>query len=167
MKYLITFASCEADILTNAMTTLTNRITVNASMQELWSVLSNLEELDQYDPTVKKSTITSTHRTGLGAARKVLMRDGKNWFEEKVTEFEPGKALCYQLTDCSFPIHGLRHSYRFKPAPNGTEVEQVMEYTVKFGLLGKLMDRLMIRKQTSAGIQKFFAGLKAHVEHNA
>jgi len=149
------------------MTTLTNRITVNASVQELWSVLSNLEELDQYDPTVKKSTITSTHRTGMDAARKVLMRDGKNWFEEKVTAFEPGQALCYQLTDCSFPIHGLKHSYRFKPTPNGTEVEQVMEYTVKFGLLGKLMDRLMIRKQTSAGIHKFFAGLKAHVERNA
>ncbi len=149
------------------MTTLTNRITVNASVQELWSVLSNLEELDQYDPTVKKSTIISTQRSGMGAARKVLMRDGKNWFEEKVTEFEPGKALCYQLTDCSFPIHGLKHSYRFKPTPNGTEVEQVMEYTVKFGLLGKLMDRLMIRKQTSAGIHKFFTGLKAHVERNA
>lgn len=149
------------------MTTLTNRITVNASVQELWSVLSNLEELDQYDPTVKKSTIISTQRSGMGAARKVLMRDGKNWFEEKVTEFEPGTALCYQLTDCSFPIHGLKHSYRFKPTSNGTEVEQVMEYTVKFGLLGKLMNRLMIRKQTSAGIHKFFAGLKAHVERNA
>lgn len=149
------------------MTTLTNRITVNASVQELWSVLSNLEELDKYDPTVKKATIISSQRTGLDATRKVLMRDGKNWFEEKITEFEPDRALCYQLTDCSFPIKGLRHSYRFKPTPAGTEVEQVMEYTVKFGFLGKVLDRLMIRKQTSAGIEKFFAGLKAHVERIA
>lgn len=149
------------------MTTLYNRITINASADELWTVLANLEELDKYDPTVKTATIISDQRTGLSAKRKVLMRDGKNWFEEKVTEFEPGRALCYQLTDCSFPIKGLRHSYRFKPTPSGTEVEQVMEYTVKFGLLGKLMDRLMIRKQTSAGIQKFFAGLKAHVERKA
>lgn len=149
------------------MTTLTNRITVNASAQDVWTVLADLEELDKYDPTVKTSTIISTQRTGLEAARKVLMRDGKNWFNERITEFEPGKALCYQLTECSFPIKGLRHSYRFKPTPTGTEVEQVMEYTVKFGLLGKLMDRMMIRKQTSAGIQKFFAGLKTHVERKA
>ena len=149
------------------MTTLYNRITVNASVDELWIVLSDLEALDKYDPTVKTSTIISSQRTGLNAKRKVLMRDGKNWFEEKVTEFEPGRSLCYQLTDCSFPIEGLRHSYRFKPTPSGTEVEQVMEYTVKFGLLGRLLDRMMIRKQTSAGIQKFFAGLKAHVERNA
>lgn len=149
------------------MTTLHNRITINASVDELWKVLSDLEELDQYDPTVRSSTIISDQRTGLNAKRKVLMRDGKNWFEEKVTEFEPGRALCYQLTDCSFPIEGLRHSYRFKPTPTGTEVEQVMEYTVKFGLLGRLLDRVMIRKQTSAGIQKFFAGLKVHVERKA
>lgn len=149
------------------MTTLYNRITVNASVDELWNVLSDLEELDKYDPTVKTSTIISTERTGLNAKRKVLMRDGKNWFEEKVTEFEPGRSLYYHLTDCSFPIEGLRHSYRFKPTPTGTEVEQVMEYTVKFGLLGRLLDRVMIRKQTSAGIQKFFAGLKAHVERKA
>ncbi len=149
------------------MTTLQNRITVNARVEELWKVLSDLEELDKYDPTVKKATIISSQRTGLDAKRKVLMRDGKNWFEEKITEFEPGRSLCYQLTDCSFPIKGLRHSYCFKPTPSGTEVEQVMEYTVKFGLLGKVLDRLMIRKQTSAGIQKFFAGLKAHVERKA
>lgn len=149
------------------MTTLYNRITVNASVQELWAVLSDLEELDKYDPTVKTATIISTQRTGLNAARKVLMSDGKNWFEEKITEFEPSRSLCYQLTDCSFPLKRLRHSYRFKPTPSGTELEQVMEYTVKFGLLGKVLDRLMIRKQTSAGIQKFFSGLKAHVERKA
>ena len=149
------------------MTTLHNRITIDASVDRLWAVLSDLEELDKYDPTVKTATITSTQRTGLNAARKVLMRDGKNWFEEKITEFAPGELLCYQLTDCSFPIKGLRHSYRFKPTPSGTEVEQVMEYTVKFGLLGKVLDRLMIRKQTSAGIKKFFSGLKIHAERKA
>ena len=39
-----------------------------------------------------------------------------------------------------------------------------MEYTVKFGLLGKLLDSLMIRKQTEGGIKKFFDGLKAYAE---
>ena len=115
------------------MTTLYNQITVNASVEELWNVLSDLEELDKYDPTVKTATIISTQRTGLVAARKVFMRDGKNWFEEKITEFDPGRSLCYQLTDCSFPIKGLRHSYRFKPTPAGTEVATRFQRTC-FGL---------------------------------
>ncbi len=41
-----------------------------------------------------------------------------------------------------------------------------MEYTVKFGLLGKLLDTLMIRKQSDTGIKKFFSGLKSYAEKN-
>jgi hypothetical protein len=39
-----------------------------------------------------------------------------------------------------------------------------MEYTVKFGLFGKLFGGLRIRKQSDAGIKKFFTGLKSFGE---
>lgn len=146
------------------MAILHNEITVNASVDKIWAILANPELLDKYDPTVKKSTLLPGERNGLGAKRKVLMLDGKNWFDENITAFEPNKALTYQLTDCSFPIKGLKHSYSFESAGSQTKVKQVMEYTVKFGVLGKLMDILMIRKQSDAGIKKFFAGLKSFVE---
>ena len=137
------------------MATIHNEITVNASLDKVWSTLADLALLDQYDPTVMKSTLLSTEKTGIGAKRKVMMKDGKNWFEEKITIFKPNEALTYQLTDCSFPIKGLKHSYSFEKIGNQTKVIQVMEYTVKFGLLGKLLDRLMIRKQSDIGIKKF------------
>lgn len=141
-----------------------NEIIVNAPIEKIWSILTNLELLDKYDPTVKKSTIISNEKTGLGAKRKVNMLDGKNWFDEKIAVFEPNKALTYQLTDCSFPIKGLKHSYFLEKKGSQTIVQQVMEYTVKFGFLGKLLDSLMIRKQSDAGIKKFFTGLKQYAE---
>ena len=146
------------------MTTLYNEITVNASIDKIWNILSDLELLDQYDPTVKKSTLVSTEKTGLGARRKVNMLDGKNWFDEKVTVWKPNEALTYQLTDCSFPMKGLKHSYSFQKVGNQTKVMQTMEYTVKFGLFGRLLDNLMIRKQSDNGIKKFFTGLKSYAE---
>ena len=141
-----------------------NEVTVNASTDKLWNILTDLELLDRYDPTVKKSTLVSADKIGMGAKRKVDMLDGKNWFEEKITVFKPNDALTYQLTDCSFPIKSLKHSYRFEKIGNQTKVKQVMEYTVKFGLLGMLLDGLMIRKQSDSGIKKFFAGLKSYAE---
>ncbi len=147
------------------MATIHNEITVNASIDKVWNMLTDLELLDKYDPTVKKSTLVSAEKTGLGAKRKVDMLDGKNWFEEKITVFKPNEALTYQLTDCSFPIKGLQHSYSFEKTGGQIKVKQVMEYEVKFGLLGKLLDGLMIRKQSDSGIKKFFAGLKAHAEN--
>ncbi|MDZ4716150.1 MAG: SRPBCC family protein [Cytophagales bacterium] len=146
------------------MTTIHNEITINASVDKVWQLLTDLEMLDKFDPTVKKSTLVSTEKTGLGAKRKVLMLDGKNWFEENITVYKPNEALAYQLTDCSFPINGLKHSYSFEKVGEQTNVKQVMEYTVKFGLFGKLLDALMIRKQTEGGIKQFFVGLKSYAE---
>lgn len=143
-----------------------NEIVINAPIGKIWDALTNLELLEKYDPTVKKSTLISAEKTNLGAKRKVDMLDGKNWFEEQVTVFKPNEALTYELTACSFPVHKLKHSYSFQKVHGQTRVAQVMEYTVKFGLFGKLLDAIMIRKQSDAGIKKFFSGLKNYVESN-
>jgi ribosome-associated toxin RatA of RatAB toxin-antitoxin module len=141
-----------------------NEISIEASIEKIWNILADPAVLDRYDPTVKKSTLISNEKTGLGAKRKVDMLDGKNWFEEKIVVFEPNKTLTYQLTDCSFPLKGLKHSYTFETVGNQTKVKQEMEYMVKFGLVGKILDVLMIRKQSNAGVKKFFEGLKKYAE---
>ena len=143
---------------------LVNDITINASIDKIWSILTDLELLDKTDPTVKKATLISENKTGLEAKRKVLMQDGKNWFDEKITIFKTNEDLPYQLTDSSFPINALKHTYSFQKIGNQTKVQQVMEYTVKFGILGVLMDKMMIGKQFNSGINKFLTGLKNYAE---
>ena len=146
------------------MSTLHNEILIQAPVEKIWQVLASPELLDRYDPTVRKSSLTSDVKKSIGAQRRVDMVDGKNWFEEQITVYKPNEALTYELTACSFPIHRLKHSYSFHRLGQQTKVSQVMEYTVKFGLLGRLLDVLMIRKQSDAGIKKFFAGLKLYIE---
>lgn len=143
---------------------LINDITIDAPIEKIWSILTDLEILDKTDPTVKKATLISENKTGIDAKRKVLMQDGKNWFDEKITVFKPNEALVYQLTDCSFPIKGLKHTYSFQRNGNKTKVQQVMEYTVKFGFIGMLMDKIIIGKQFNSGITKFLKGLKSYAE---
>ena len=146
------------------MSKLINDITINAPIDKIWSILTDLEILDKTDPTVKKATLISSNKTGLEAKRKVLMQDGKNWFDEKITIFKPNEELAYQLTDCSFPIKALKHSYSFQKNGDQIKVQQVMEYTVKFGVLGILLDKMMIGKQFNSGINKFLKGLKTYAE---
>src|SRR5258707_2043983 len=144
------------------MATLYNEIIIDAPIGKVWEALSNIEELEQYDPTVKRSRALSPATSGIDAIRKVDMKDGKNWFEEKVTVWKPNEALTYELTVCSFPVQQLKHSYRFEQIGHQTRVKQVMEYEVKYGLIGKILDILIIRKQSDTGIKKFFAGLKSY-----
>ncbi|MBK6701673.1 MAG: SRPBCC family protein [Saprospiraceae bacterium] len=148
------------------MSTLINSITIDAPIDRIWSILTDLELLDKTDPTVKKATLISEIKTGLHAKRKVLMQDGKNWFDEMITVFNPNEKLVYQLTDCSFPIKGLKHTYSFEIIGNQTKVQQVMEYTVKFGFIGVLLDKIMIGKQFNSGINLFLNGLKTYAEKN-
>ena len=144
------------------MSKLINDITINAPIDKIWSILTDLELLDKTDPTVKKATLISENKSGLDAKRKVLMQDGKNWFDEKITIFKPNEELAYQLTDCSFPIKALKHTYSFQKNGDQIKVQQVMEYTVKFGVLGILLDKMMIGKQFNSGINKFLNGLKTY-----
>lgn len=146
------------------MATLNNEITIDAPIEKIWEALSVIDQLEKFDPTVKKSLVITDARMGLHAMRKVEMRDGKNWFKERVTEYVPHQSLAYQLTDCTFPMKELTHRYTFENKGKAIIVKQVMQYTVKFGLLGQLLDTLMIRKQTQGGIQKFLVGLKAFAE---
>jgi len=146
------------------MATIHNEIIIEAPADKIWSVLATPDLLERYDPTVRKSSLISDIKTDHGAKRKVEMQDGKNWFEEVITVCKAGESLTYELTACSFPVNKLKHSYSFQKLDGQTKVLQVMEYTVKFGILGKIMDQLIIRKQSDTGIKKFLAGLKSYIE---
>jgi ligand-binding SRPBCC domain-containing protein len=146
------------------MTTLTNSIVIEAPCEQVWGILANLAELAEYDPAVATSTVTSATPTGLGASREVTMRDGKHWFKERVTAFEPMQELAFELTACNFPIARLRHTYSFAEDRGQTTVTESMSYSPKFGPLGKLMDLAVIRRSSDKGIKEFMSGLKAHAE---
>jgi ribosome-associated toxin RatA of RatAB toxin-antitoxin module len=147
------------------MTSLYNEISIRAPIEKIWEALSNIDELEKYDPTVRKSTLVSSARSGTGAKRKVDMKDGKNWFEEKCTLWKPNEELAFELTACSFPVHRLKHTYSFEKAGTEIKVKQIMEYEVKYGWVGMVLDALVIRKQSDSGVKKFFSGLKRYVEN--
>lgn len=149
------------------MTILRNEITINAPLERIWTALTEVETLEKYDPTVRKSTATTAAKSGTGASRRVDMLDGKNWFEEQCTVSRPQEVLTYELRSCSFPVHALKHSYSFEHLGDGrVKVKQIMEYRMKFGILGKIMDALMVRKQSDKGIKAFMAGLKSFTENS-
>lgn len=148
------------------MATIHNEMAINAPIKKIWEALSEIENLDRYDPAVLKSAAISPYTSGIGAKRKVSMKDGKNWFEEQCVVWELNEGLAYELTACSFPVHQLRHSYSFEESGSEIRVKQVMQYKVKYGWFGKLLDALMIRRQSDTGIKKFLSGLKSYTESN-
>ena len=147
-----------------ATTSIKNEISIAAPKERIWAILADVGALDQYDPTVESSEVTSASSTGVGASRKVNMADGRHWFREELTVCEASGPLAFELTECNLPIKSLSHRYSFEPDGERTKVTQLMEYEVKHGALGRVMDRLVLRRQSDAGVKKFLAGLKQHAE---
>ena len=107
--------------------------------------------------------MVSEAKTGVGAARKCELKPG-GWFKERVSEWRPNEAVAFELFECTLPVRNLKHSYRLRDEGDGTLVEQRMEYQLKFGVVGRIMDALVVRRRWDIGVKGFFTGLKAHVE---
>ena len=142
---------------------LQNEIIIDAPIDKIWEALTIVDKLEDYDPTVKKSTAITNIKSGVGAGRKVDMLDGKNWFEETCTVSKENEALAYELSACSFPVEKLKHSYSFRSIDDKIAVTQNMNYQMKFGLLGKLLGA-MLKSKWNSGNKAFLGGLKKYSE---
>ena len=145
------------------MTVLENSIRIDAAPERVWAALASLDALDRYDPGVAKAEIVSAQKEGPGAARRCDLTPG-GWFKEKISEWKPHEALAFELYECTLPVRRLKHRYTLAPDSGGTVVRQRMEYELKFGVLGRLLDTFVVRRKWNAGIRTFFSGLKHYVE---
>ena len=145
------------------MTVLENSIRIGAPPEKVWSVLASLDALDRYDSVVTKSQIITPEREAPGSARRCDVKPS-GYLKEKVTDWQLNQSLSFELFEYTLPVRRLKHSYTLTPDGSGTVVRQRMEYELKFGPVGKLMDAMMVRRKWDAGIKGFFAGLKHYVE---
>jgi uncharacterized protein YndB with AHSA1/START domain len=145
------------------VTVLEASIEIGAPPARVWELLGTLDALERYDPGIARSKITSTERTGVGATRQCDLKPG-GWFRERVTSWEPQRSLGFELFECTLPVKRLQHDYVLTPIRGGTRVEQRMEYRLKFGPLGAVMDAVLVRRRWRAGIDSFMRGLKQLAE---
>ena len=143
-------------------TTIHNYIDIAATPEQVWEVLADLDRLHEYDPVVTRSAVVGGQHDGLGAQRRCDPRHGR-YFVEVVTEWDRPNRLQFAIIDCNLPTRDLTHTYTLDVTPSGARVGQVMSYDTRFGPLGTILNRVMIRRKTDQGIKGFLAGLNATV----
>jgi hypothetical protein len=148
------------------MTIIRHEIEARCAPDRVWSLLADLEAVQRYNPGVRAATIQGAQRTGVGATRVCeLLPKGR--VVERVTHWEDGRALGLEVAESDWPIHFMRWVTRVEARGGATRIAQELEYRVKFGPMGWLLDRLAMERKLRATLDEVFASLVKHAERAA
>ena len=146
------------------MTRLHHEITINASLDRVWQVLADLQAVKNYNANVRGIEIVSASREGVGATRHCTFKDG-GFSRERVTVWRPQNALGLEIIDTSFPMKSCRWVTTLQSKGSHCLMTQDLDYEVKFGVLGSLMDALLMKRKYGQILQEIFEGMKKYVEN--
>ncbi len=145
------------------MNQLSSAATVRAPITRVWETIADVGTIANWHPGVQRSPVLSTHRTGLGAVRRVELYDGTSAVEE-VTSLDEGRSLTVTMSEFSMPLsHGAATFQVEADGDERTVVTMTMEYEMKYGPLGWLMNAIMLRPIIGKLLASVLLGLDHHL----
>ncbi len=140
------------------------QIRIDVPKEKVWEVLADLGNIHKWNPGVSHSYSTSENRQGEGATRHCDIQNPKGYLEERALDWREGEGFKIDIYDSNFPIKRNLIQFSVRADGDGTIVEVSPDYKLKFGLLGSVLDRLILGRQLRKGMAGLLAGLKYHVE---
>lgn len=149
------------------MTTITREIQINAPKDKVWAALADFGNIHVFNPTVPNSYVTNGQNQGVGTLRHCDLAIPGASIEERVVEWVEGERM-------KIEIYEGKNAPPFKTAfatisvraagENRSVVRGSFDYTMKYGLVGALMNLLIVKPQFSKAWGGLFAGLKHYIE---
>ena len=128
------------------MTRITQSVTVNRPVEEVWDFISNFENTTRWSRGVLEARQTSPGPLGVGSTLRTVVKafGRRRTADYLVTEYEPNRAFAFEVT--SGPM-ASRARYSVEPAGAGTRLTASgqAEATGLYKLLAPLLVRTLER----------------------
>ena len=142
------------------MATKSNSLIVSASKEEIWSVLSEFDQIVNWAENVDHSCFYSEQEIGVGTTRRI--QQGPNVVLETVTSWEEPMRLSYQIEGLPPVFKKITNNWKLFDEGSKTRVELTVQIApirppaeIAAQILGKFFSRLN---------KKMLIGLKNQVE---
>lgn len=133
---------------------------IPAEASIVWALLKDFPHIDAFNPNLARSShIGNTPLEGVGAERRCDLKDGRNWIEERVVDWRPGEGYTVEIYAGTMPIRDVRTTLAVTPKGVGSRAVMQINYTPKLGLLGRLLDLLLLRRKMIALMHSVLEGL--------
>ena len=119
---------------------------IDAAPDTVWAVIGRFMHIDEFAPLVKSVEALTDDEDGVGSKRRCNFEDGTSVVEE-VTKWEPNRGYRVRLLEMSaMPLHEVHAELSVEPLENErTRVTWGMDYRVKFGPFGWLLDQTVMK----------------------
>jgi uncharacterized protein YndB with AHSA1/START domain len=145
------------------MHTFTVTVRIEAPPAAVWTALADIGTISEWNPGVIESALTSERASGVGATRYCDL-GGRNYLEESVETWEENRTLTMRIDRTNLPFAAATIRFALAEEGDGTVVAVTPEYRLQYGLLGRLLDRIYVRRSYSKGMRALARGLKDFVE---
>lgn len=148
------------------MTRLQHEVSINASPSQVWQALADFGNISVYNPGIPKSYLTSAQSVGIGATRHCDLSQPGMALEERIIDWKEGEAYTIEVHGGEKlpPVEHMQVTLAVRSEANGSIASTVIVYQPKYGVIGFLMDMMMMRKGMAGGMQGLLAGLKHYCE---
>jgi ligand-binding SRPBCC domain-containing protein len=146
------------------MTTLHHSIRIEAPVEIVWEAIAgDLTAVQHYNQMVSSARFVTEQHHGVGAMRRCELKP-KGFVQERVWAWTPDQTIGLEVAASEWPIVFMKWKTELQHDGKATLVNQELNYKLKFGLLGAVMDALMMRRKLDNAIRDMFENLKRYVE---
>jgi uncharacterized protein YndB with AHSA1/START domain len=133
---------------------------VDAPVEAVWATLAAFDRLSRWSPDVDHSTYLTEQTEGVGSARRVQV--GRTVLVERITEWDPPRALAYALEGLPPVVAGATNRWTLRA--DGERTSVTLTSTVDPGPkpVGRVAAPLVARRLAKAS-SGMLAGLVAHL----
>lgn len=100
---------------------------------------------------------------GVGACRTLRHRWGFR-FDEVVTAWDAGKGYSFLVVKRPFPLGRVLETWEIRPDSGSTMVRTQVEYDIRLGMIGRLIDELLVRHLIRREMRQGLSDLKRVLE---
>lgn len=141
----------------------TSQKIIEAPAEAVWQVLADFSVADTWAPQVTRSYSLTEHDRGLGAGRHCDIK-GFGSIQETITDWQEGRSLTYDVTPLGpIAVAWSRWSVRSIDA-DSCQLIIDFSYNTRFGLFGKLMSALVMKRKLNKAIPQGLDAMKYRVE---
>jgi len=152
---------------------LTRHIEINATPEEVWSVVADSSLLPEWAPPVQGISEISDGPEGVGTTRvcEVNFAGRPGRMTERCVEFEPPHRAGYVVAEDDLGFGKMFADYGFtvtiEEGASGSSIARTNTYYTPRNPLYGLMNALMMRRQFASTVDGLLAGLKSSSEKRA